>query len=46
LDGLDESRFLNEDVIMPVDHDLTDRVIENQVLDGFEKWQDDFKSIH
>ena len=46
LHRLDESRLFNEDVVRAVDHDLADRVIENEVLDGLEKRQDGFKSIH
>jgi len=46
LHRLDESRLFNEDVVRAVDHDLADRVIENQVFDRFEKREDGFKSVH
>jgi len=43
---LDESLFFNEDAVGPVDHDLADCVVENQVFDRLEKRKYGFKSIH
>ncbi len=46
LHGFDESILFNKDAVGAVDHDLTDRGVEKQVLDGFEKREYGFESIH
>src|SRR6266576_6896204 len=45
LNRLDESGPF-KDAVRTVDHDLADRVIEDQMLDRLEKRQDGFKSVH
>ena len=37
---------LDEDPVRAVHHDLADRIVENEVLDGFQERKDHFESVH
>jgi hypothetical protein len=43
---LQEARLLDEHAVGTVDHHLADGVVENEVLNGLQKRQDHFKSVH
>src|SRR5580704_17768809 len=43
---LKESLFFDKHTVGSIDHNLADRIVENQVLDGLQKWQDHFESVH
>src|SRR5260370_16004004 len=43
---LKESLFLDKHTVGAIDHDLADRIVEDQVFDGLQKRQDHFESVH
>src|SRR5208337_4886587 len=43
---LEVPALLDEHRVGAIDHDLADRVVEDEVLDGFQKREYGFKSIH
>jgi hypothetical protein len=43
---LKEALFFDEHAVGTVHHHLADRFVEDEVLDGFQKRQDHFESVH
>src|SRR5208283_3790066 len=43
---LEVPALLDKHRVGAIDHDFADRVVEDEVLDGFQKRKDGFKSIH
>ncbi len=43
---LQEALFFDEHAVGTIHHDLADRIIENEVLDGLQKRKDHFESVH
>ena len=45
LDLFEKPASLNENAVGAVHHDFADRVVENQVFDGFQERENDFESV-
>src|ERR1035438_711919 len=44
--GFNESALLNEDMVRPINHNLADRIVSNEVFCGLKKREDGFEAIH